>query len=106
MKGGGVITQAVARDALEALEVDPLGLDVLDRKYLHALAAKFAGGPVGVETLAVAVSEEVDTLTDVIEPFLIQAGFLQHTPRGRLATPLAFRHLGLKPPAKSGELFA
>jgi len=105
VKGDGSITEAVALGALEALEVDPLGLDVLDRKFLHALAVKFGGGPVGVDTLAVAVSEEVDTLTDVIEPFLIQTGFLKHTSRGRVATPLAFRHLGLKPP-RAGELFA
>lgn len=101
VKGDGVITKNAAVGALEALEVDPLGLDTLDRKYLRALVEKFAGGPVGVDTLAVAISEDVDTLTEVLEPFLIQAGFLQHTPRGRLATPLAFKHLGLKAPRRA-----
>jgi len=91
---------------LDKLEVDQNGLDSLDRRFLRVLAEKFGGGPVGVDTLAVAVSEEVDTLTDVVEPYLIQTGFLQHTPRGRMATKAAFDHLGLKPPARLGELFA
>ncbi|HVE12322.1 MAG TPA: Holliday junction branch migration DNA helicase RuvB, partial [Elusimicrobiota bacterium] len=105
VRASGTITEDVARDALSALEVDPLGLDVLDRRFLRSLVEKFSGGPVGVDTLAVSISEEVDTLTDVVEPFLIQAGFLQHTPRGRLATPLAYAHLGLKPPRRKDELF-
>ena len=95
VKADGVITLPVAKGALESLEVDGTGLDAMDRRLLSALVEKFSGGPVGVETLAVALQEEVDTLTDVIEPFLIQAGFLQHTPRGRLATPRAYEHLGL-----------
>jgi Holliday junction DNA helicase RuvB len=106
VKADGLITEAVAKTSLDALEVDASGLDIMDRKLLRALIEKFSGGPVGIETLAVAVSEEIDTLTDVLEPFLIQAGFLQHTPRGRLATPRAYEHLGLKPLRKSGELFA
>ncbi|MDE2290877.1 MAG: Holliday junction branch migration DNA helicase RuvB, partial [Elusimicrobia bacterium] len=106
VKGDGTVTAPAARSALESLDVDRYGLDVLDRRFLRALTEKFSGGPVGVDTLAVAVSEEVDTLTDVVEPFLIQAGFLQHTPRGRMATRQAFEHLGVKPPARLGELFA
>ncbi|MBI5244774.1 MAG: Holliday junction branch migration DNA helicase RuvB [Elusimicrobia bacterium] len=105
VRADGVITLQVAKDALEALEVDGIGLDAMDRRLLKALVEKFSGGPVGVETLAVAVQEEVDTLTDVIEPFLIQAGFLQHTPRGRLATPRAYDHLGLPRPKRASELF-
>ena len=104
--GNGTITGAVACDALERLEVDPRGLDTMDRKFLRALVEKFNGGPVGVDTLAVAISEEVDTLTDVIEPFLIQAGMLQHTPRGRVATKTAFSHLGIAVPERAGDLFA
>ncbi|MFA5139472.1 MAG: Holliday junction branch migration DNA helicase RuvB [Elusimicrobiota bacterium] len=106
VKADGVVTEAVAKMALEALEVDPLGLDVLDRRYLLALTEKFSGGPVGADTLSVSISEELDTVTDVIEPFLIKAGFIRHTPRGRVASPRAFTHLGLKAPAKHGELFA
>ncbi len=106
VKGDGTITAPAAVDALEQLEVDPRGLDIMDRKFLHALVEKFSGGPVGVDTLAVAISEEVDTLTDMIEPFLIQAGMLQHTPRGRVATKAAFEHLGIKPPKRAGDLFA
>lgn len=105
VRADGVITGEVARGALDALEVDSFGLDILDRKFLRALVEKFSGGPVGVDTLAVAISEEVDTLTDVLEPFLIQAGFLQHTPRGRVATRLAFEHLDVPPPSRAGELF-
>ncbi|OIO09973.1 MAG: Holliday junction DNA helicase RuvB [Elusimicrobia bacterium CG1_02_63_36] len=104
--GNGTITGTVACDALERLEVDPRGLDTMDRKFLRALVEKFNGGPVGVDTLAVAISEEVDTLTDVIEPFLIQAGMLQHTPRGRVATKTAFSHLGIAVPERAGDLFA
>jgi len=106
VKGDGTITAATAIDALERLEVDPRGLDNMDRKFLRALVEKFNGGPVGVDTLAVAISEEVDTLTDMIEPFLIQAGMLQHTPRGRVATKAAFEHLGVKPPKRAGDLFS
>ena len=105
VQGKGVITGKIARSSLDALEVDPEGLDAMDRKLLSALAEKFGGGPVGVDSLAVAVSEEIDTVTDVYEPFLIQAGFLARTARGRVATPKAFKHLGLKAPTKTGELF-
>lgn len=101
------LTRSIAREGLSALEVDEEGLDAIDRRVLRALIEKFGGGPVGVETLAVAVQEEVDTLTDVCEPYLMQCGFLARTPRGRTATERAYTHLGLtavaKPPA--GELF-
>ncbi|MFH1724149.1 MAG: Holliday junction branch migration DNA helicase RuvB [Elusimicrobiota bacterium] len=105
VKADGTITESVAKGALEALEVDGLGLDHMDRKFLRALIEKFSGGPVGIDTLAMAVSEEVDTITEVLEPYLIQAGLLQHTPRGRMATRLGFEHMGVKPPPKRGELF-
>ena len=108
VKAGGAITRAVADAALTLLDVDGLGLDVMDRKLLLAVMEKFAGGPVGVDNLAAAIGEERDTIEDVLEPFLIQSGFLQRTPRGRIATVAAFRHLGLAAPARSasGELFA
>ncbi len=96
VEGTGRVTKDVAAYALQKLEVDPLGLDALDRRLLSTLIEKFSGGPVGVENLAIAVNEETDTLTDVVEPFLIQAGFLARTPRGRSALPLAYEHLGLK----------
>ena len=99
----GVATQSVALEALSKLEVDPLGLDEIDRKVLHTIIEKFNGGPVGLETIAAAISEDSDTIMDVYEPYLLQLGFLERTPRGRLATPLAYQHLGLpyekdKPP--------
>ncbi|HNI56788.1 MAG TPA: Holliday junction branch migration DNA helicase RuvB [Elusimicrobiota bacterium] len=109
LESGGRIVPAVARQALDALEVDREGLDAVDRKILHALLTKFSGGPVGVDTLAVAVSEQRDTVEDVYEPYLIKAGFLARTPRGRVATPRAWTHLGLpapKDPAVSPTLFA
>jgi Holliday junction DNA helicase RuvB len=96
VEGDGRITHDVASYALQKLEVDSRGLDALDRRLLAALIEKFGGGPVGVENLAIAVNEETDTLTDVVEPFLIQAGFLARTPRGRSALPRAYEHLGLK----------
>ncbi len=99
VKAGGVITQKVAHDALLMLEVDEKGFDHMDRKILMTIIEKFSGGPVGVETLASAISEEKDTIEDVYEPFLIQCGFLQRTPRGRIATDLAYQHFGLKIPA-------
>ena len=83
------------------LEVDPMGLDKMDTMLLVTMIDKFAGGPVGVETLAAAIGEEKDTIEDVYEPFLIQAGFLQRTPRGRVATALAYDHLGKKPRAEN-----
>jgi Holliday junction DNA helicase RuvB len=92
VKADGTITRSATQEALQMLEVDPLGLDKMDRMLLLALIDKFSGGPVGVETLAAAIGEEKDTIEDVYEPFLIQAGFLKRTPRGRVATPLAFEH--------------
>jgi holliday junction DNA helicase RuvB len=98
----GRITHEVARAALAKLEVDPLGLDEIDHKVLHTIIEKFSGGPVGLDTIAASISEEADTITDVYEPYLMQLGFLERTPRGRQATRLAYEHLGLpydrKPP--------
>lgn len=93
VRADGRITQSVAREALDLLEVDEKGLDRTDRRLLAAIIDKFNGGPVGVETLAAAISEDVDTIEDVYEPFLMQLGYLQRTPRGRMATPAAYRHL-------------
>ena len=101
VKSGGLINAAVTEAAMTSLEIDAEGLDNLDRRILLAIAEKFGGGPVGIETLAVAVSEEPDTLTDVIEPFLMQAGFLKRTTRGRVITPKAASHLGLKLPRQA-----
>jgi Holliday junction DNA helicase RuvB len=93
--GGGVITHEVAREALARLEVDELGLDENDRRLLRSIIELFRGGPVGLSTLAAALAEEVDAVEDVYEPFLLQLGFLQRTPRGRIATPRAYQHLGI-----------
>ena len=101
--GDGVITQELAHVALERLEVDERGLDDMDRRILQTLIGKFDGGPVGLETLAVAVGEEKDTIEDIYEPFLIQSGFLARTPRGRTATRLAFEHFGFTPKARPQE---
>jgi Holliday junction DNA helicase RuvB len=98
----GVVTAQAARAALEMLEVDERGLDRLDREILHAICVKFAGGPVGLSTLAVAVGEEQDTIEDVYEPYLLKQGLIKRTPRGRAATPAAFAHLGLDAPAGVG----
>jgi Holliday junction DNA helicase RuvB len=98
VKADGIVTKAVADDALRMLDVDPLGFDVMDRKLLAAVIEKFNGGPVGVENLAAAIGEERDTIEDVLEPYLIQQGYLQRTPRGRIATPSAYRHFGLAMP--------
>jgi holliday junction DNA helicase RuvB len=95
MRADGTVTTGVARDALALFEVDELGLDKVDRAILHALCVTFAGRPVGLHTLAVAVAEEPDTIEEVYEPFLLTAGLLDRTPRGRIATPDAFAHLGL-----------
>jgi Holliday junction DNA helicase RuvB len=102
VKAQGRVNQSVADLALKMLDVDPLGLDVMDRKLLLAVIEKFAGGPVGVDNLAAAISEERDTIEDVLEPYLIQQGFLQRTPRGRIATVSAYRHFGLAQPASAG----
>ncbi len=105
VRAGGVVTAQAATEALELLEVDRLGLDRLDRAILHAVCAKFAGGPVGLSTLAVTVGEESDTIEDVYEPYLLQQGMLKRTPRGRMATALAFEHLGLEVPTGPDALF-
>jgi Holliday junction DNA helicase RuvB len=94
--GTGTIDAGIVRRGLESLEIDRLGLDKLDREILRTIIQKYAGGPVGSETLAISVGEAVDTLEDVYEPFLIQIGFLKRTPRGRMTTPQAWTHLGLK----------
>ncbi len=98
VKGTGRITKDMADKALSMLDVDPLGFDLMDRKLLEAIIHRFDGGPVGLDNLAAAIGEERDTIEDVIEPYLIQQGFLQRTPRGRIATAQSFRHLGLNPP--------
>ena len=105
MKGDGRITKPLADKALAMLDVDLHGLDVMDRKLLEAVIHRFDGGPVGLDNVAAAIGEERDTIEDVIEPFLIQQGFLQRTPRGRVATLAAYRHLGVAPPKSSGGLF-
>ena len=105
VKGDGRITKAMSELALTALEVDGLGLDPMDRNILQALVDKFHGGPVGLDTLSVAVGEESDTLSDVYEPFLIQSGLLERTQRGRVATATAYRYLGRETPEKAPELF-
>jgi holliday junction DNA helicase RuvB len=106
VKADGVVTAAVAEAALKMLDVDALGLDVMDRKLLLAVIEKFSGGPVGVENLAHAVSEEIDTIEDVLEPYLIQQGFLQRTPRGRVATLSAYRHFGIVAPSAPRDLLS
>ena len=98
VKGDGRIGKAVAEKALKMLDVDPQGFDVMDRKLLEAVIHRFDGGPVGLDNVAAAIGEERDTIEDVIEPYLIQQGYLQRTPRGRVATAAAWRHLGLTPP--------
>jgi Holliday junction DNA helicase RuvB len=102
VRGDGVVTEAVAAAALDLLEVDEQGLDRLDREILRALCDKFGGGPVGLGTLAVAVAEESDTIEDVYEPYLLQQGLIERTPRGRCATRRAWAHLGLEPPRPAG----
>jgi holliday junction DNA helicase RuvB len=103
--GSAAIDRALADQALAALEVDAAGLDAMDRRYLTTIAVNYGGGPVGVETLAAALSEPRDAIEDIIEPYLIQCGFLQRTPRGRLITAHAFRHLGLAEPARDPTQF-
>ena len=105
VRGAGHIDAAIAREALRLLEVDELGLDRLDRALLSAIVHKFDGGPVGLSTLAVALGEEPDTIEDVYEPYLLQQGLLMRTPRGRVATEAAYRHLGLEPPRSEASLF-
>ena len=106
VKGDGHIDAALADKALAMLDVDPLGLDTMDRKLLEAVIHRFGGGPVGLDNVAAAIGEESGTIEDVIEPYLIQQGYLQRTPRGRMATASAWRHLGLVPPVRpAGDLF-
>ena len=98
VEGSGAIDRDNADAALSRLDVDSIGLDLLDRRYLELIASKFGGGPVGIETLAAALSEPRDALEEIVEPFLLQQGFIQRTPRGRLMTPAAFAHLGIAAP--------
>ncbi|WBY03635.1 Holliday junction branch migration DNA helicase RuvB [Ramlibacter tataouinensis] len=105
VKGSGRIDQEIAHKALAMLDVDPQGFDVMDRKLLEAVIHRFDGGPVGLDNIAASIGEERDTIEDVIEPYLIQQGYLQRTPRGRVATLAAYRHLGVAPPQAAGGLF-
>jgi Holliday junction DNA helicase RuvB len=106
VKGDGRVSKPVAEAALKMLDVDVLGLDMMDRKLLLAVIEKFGGGPVGLDNLAHAVGEEADTIEDVLEPYLIQQGYLQRTPRGRIATLLAYRHFGIIAPAAVKDLLS
>jgi Holliday junction DNA helicase RuvB len=102
--GDPVVTRKVADEALKRLDVDAIGLDQMDRRYLDMVAINFGGGPVGIETIAAALSEPRDAIEDIIEPYLLQQGFLNRTPRGRVLTPQAFRHLGLAEPAQRSQI--
>jgi Holliday junction DNA helicase RuvB len=104
VRADGRITRDVANDALQLLEVDQFGLDDMDSRILKAIIEKFDGGPVGITTIAAAVGEDAGTIEEVYEPFLVQNGFLQRTPRGRVATPQAYKHFGFVPPAQQGTL--
>jgi Holliday junction DNA helicase RuvB len=99
------VTREVADKALRLLDVDAIGLDIMDRRYLDTVALKFGGGPVGIETIAAALSEPRDAIEDIIEPYLLQQGFIQRTPRGRILTPAAFKHLGLEAPSQATPQF-
>jgi Holliday junction DNA helicase RuvB len=103
--GAPKVTREIADRALRLLDVDPVGLDVMDRKYLTMVATNFSGGPVGIETIAAALSEPRDAIEEIIEPFLIQRGFVQRTPRGRVLTAHAFRHLGMPEPSREATQF-
>jgi Holliday junction DNA helicase RuvB len=105
VKATGLVTREVADTALRMLDVDAIGLDLMDRKLLAAVIEKFGGGPVGVGAIAASLGEDRGTLEDLYEPYLLQAGFLQRTPRGRVASPAAYRHLGIVAPRRDGELF-
>jgi len=105
VEGAPTITRAIADKALTMLDVDSIGLDLMDRRYLFTIAEKFMGGPVGIETMAAALSEPRDAIEDIIEPYLLQQGFLQRTPRGRLLTDAAFRHLGMAVPSRQAPQF-
>jgi Holliday junction DNA helicase RuvB len=106
VKADGRVTKAIAEAALKMLDVDALGFDVLDRKLLLAVIEKFSGGPVGLDNLAHAIGEDAETIEDVLEPYLIQQGYLQRTPRGRMATLAAYRHFGITAPAVSRDLLS
>ncbi|MEI8028502.1 MAG: Holliday junction branch migration DNA helicase RuvB [Comamonadaceae bacterium] len=106
VKGVGEITLDIANRALAMLDVDPQGFDVMDRKLLEAVIHRFDGGPVGLDNIAASIGEERETIEDVIEPYLIQQGYLQRTPRGRIATLAAYRHLGVAPPNRDADMFA
>jgi Holliday junction DNA helicase RuvB len=99
----GLVSQTIAREALDRLEVDPIGLDQIDQKALKTIIETFAGGPVGLDTLAATIGEESVTLEDVVEPFLLQMGFLQRTPRGRMVTARAYQHLGYSLPQSRAD---
>jgi len=101
----GNVTGEVAKDSLDRLDIDPMGLDSVDMKILRAIIEKFGGGPVGLDTLAASIDEEAGTLEDVAEPYLLQLGFIQRTPRGRMVTQLGYRHLGLRPPLHQAAIF-
>ncbi len=103
VKGNGVITKDVAEKSLAMMEIDPFGLDKMDHKLMLTLIEKFRGGPVGVESLATSISEEKDTIEDVLEPYLIQSGFIQRTPRGRIATEIAYKYFGITPPKQNQQ---
>jgi len=102
VRGDGIITEPIAREALERIQVDPMGLDAIDHKLLQGMIANYRGGPVGLDTIAASIGEESQTIEDVYEPYLMQIGFLQRTPRGRVVTPSAYRHLGLPVPEGQG----
>jgi Holliday junction DNA helicase RuvB len=104
VRGKGAVTEELLHKTLEMLEVDPLGLDDSDRRLLLAIIDKFHGGPVGIETIAATISEDIGTIEEVIEPYLMQIGFLQRSPRGRMVTPAAYIHLGKTPPTKQASL--
>jgi holliday junction DNA helicase RuvB len=106
VKSDGRVTRPIAEAALKMLDVDALGFDVMDRKLLLAVIEKFSGGPVGLENLAHAIGEDAETIEDVLEPYLIQQGYLQRTPRGRMATLTAYRHFGIVAPAASRDLLS
>ena len=105
VKADGKINKTVADNALKMLDVDLIGLDLMDRHYLEIIIEKFSGGPVGLDNIAASLSEEKETIEDVIEPYLIQQGYIMRTPRGRIASAMAYKHFGLKPPSSNENLF-
>ncbi len=103
VRGDGIITESLAMEAMRLIQVDPLGLDQIDHKLIEAIIKSFRGGPVGLDTIAAMIGEESQTIEDVYEPYLLQIGFLQRTPRGRMATEVAYRHLGMTPPSEASS---